>query len=457
MQRAFYFLLAIFLSLHLLPTRVRAETMTSPCYVLQMGNLNMNAGTKTSGSYQIVDTGGQTAPGLYDGSQDAKAGFANIFPTPSAPATFVPCPSPLPTPTPEPTPSPGPTVPPIIDIVTQILVGTGILTPLITTELGRLLTELAPAAVAALPVAIATLAIAQTVTSFIPIIVELISRILQSIGLIPIKRPRGVVFDTKTGKGIPFATISFVRVKDNQIFDTVVSDTSGVYRSVKLPPDIYRIEAVHGDYIFPTKLTPKFALNPHDFYRGEPFEIQSSNQEELFLIPMDPLFEEVNQRRPLSFYLQVFTQIIRRLVHDLFYPMVIFSVIVTLIFPTIFNIAIVILYAIMIVYRVRHTRKQPPLIGQVVDRYGKPLSNVLIRIVETQTNHVSALVITDDEGRFRINLAPLQYTLILNRDGYVIEQPSQDYSNFYVAHTGREGEVIIHMMTVKEAFPDSVS
>ncbi len=434
-------------------SRVGADNMSSSSYYLQFGTLNMTSGTKTSGSYKATDTVGQTGPGLYTGgSQNVKSGFQYIYPFASPTAS--PSATPIPTLAPSPLASAAAA---LLQNITDILTQAGLITPLIQTQLAQVIEETAPVVAATIPIVVTAAVVAQTVSSFLPIIFEILSRLLQSIGLIPAKRPRGVVFDTKTGKPVPFARVSFVRISDNQIVDTVVSDVHGVYRSVKLPPAVYRIEAIHGDYIFPSKLTPKFALNPHDFYRGEPFEITSSNQEELFLIPMDPIFEEAGERQSFSFYAQLTLQIMRRLVFALFYPMIVFSVVVTIIFPTPLNIAIVIMYAIMIVYRVRHTQRQPPLVGQVVDRYGRPMPDVMVRCVETQTNHVGALVVTNAQGTFKINLPPLAYTLVVNKDGYVVEQPSQDYSNVYISHTGTEGTILIHLMTVKEAFPESAT
>lgn len=321
----------------------------------------------------------------------------------------------------------------------------------LSTPLAQTIAQVAPLLTLAAPAVILVATAVQTSFSLLPLIFELISRFLQSLGLIPVKRPRGVVFDTKTGKPIPFATVTFIRTKDNEIVDTVISDTSGIYRSVKLPIDTYRIDVVHSEYVFPTKLTPKFLVNPHDFYRGEPFEIKSANQEELFLIPMDPLYDETVKQR--HFYFQIALSFVRRLIHSLFYPMVIFSVIVTLVYPTLLNIAIVTLYAVMITYRYSRTRKQPLLSGFVVDRNQKPLEGAMIKCFESGTNQVAALLVTNEIGKFQVNLPTHQYNLLVSKDGYVIEQKSQDYTNIFLAHTGKEGSIIVHMMTVEQAFP----
>lgn len=321
------------------------------------------------------------------------------------------------------------------------------------TQLAQTIAQVIPFLALAAPALVVVATAVQTSFSLLPLLLEFLSRLLQSLGLIPVKRPRGVVFDTKSGKPIAFATVTFIRVSDNEIVDTVISDTSGIYRSVKLPIDTYRIEVIHSDYVFPTKLTPKFLVNPHDFYRGEPFEIKSANQEELFLIPMDPLYEETVKKH--AFYAQITLSFIRRVIHSLFYPMVLFSVIVTLFYPTLLNIAIVTLYAVMITYRYSRTKKQPLLSGFVIDRNTKPLVGVMIKCFETGTNQVSALLVADDEGKFQVNLPVHQYNLLVSKDGYVIEQKSQDYTNIFLTHTGKEGKIIIHMMTVDQAFPET--
>lgn len=64
----------------LLPTPVLAEDMTSSSYRLIFGNFNMTSGNKSSASYHVSDTVGQTAPGQYGTGMMVKAGFQYIFP-----------------------------------------------------------------------------------------------------------------------------------------------------------------------------------------------------------------------------------------------------------------------------------------------------------------------------------------------------------------------------------------
>lgn len=59
----------------------RADDMTSASYRLWFGTMNITGGTKTSASYNVTDSVGQTAPGQYGlGNNVVKSGFQYIYP-----------------------------------------------------------------------------------------------------------------------------------------------------------------------------------------------------------------------------------------------------------------------------------------------------------------------------------------------------------------------------------------
>jgi hypothetical protein len=61
----------------LIPT---SALMSSTSYIIQLGNINMTSGAKSSSSYNVTDTVGQTAPGQYSSaSYYVKAGFQYIY------------------------------------------------------------------------------------------------------------------------------------------------------------------------------------------------------------------------------------------------------------------------------------------------------------------------------------------------------------------------------------------
>ncbi len=64
----------------LVPPQARAETLTSPNYILRQGNFNITSGTKTSASYNLTDTVGQTVAEYFSSAgYHVKAGFQYIY------------------------------------------------------------------------------------------------------------------------------------------------------------------------------------------------------------------------------------------------------------------------------------------------------------------------------------------------------------------------------------------
>lgn len=65
------------------PAVLSAENMRSDSYIIQFGNFNMTSGEKSSSSYKVTDTVGQTAPGEYAGTgYKVFAGFQYIYAIP---------------------------------------------------------------------------------------------------------------------------------------------------------------------------------------------------------------------------------------------------------------------------------------------------------------------------------------------------------------------------------------
>lgn len=59
---------------------VYAETMLSPNFKIRFGNFNITSGTKSSASYSLTDTVGQTAAGQFDSAgYTVKAGFQYMY------------------------------------------------------------------------------------------------------------------------------------------------------------------------------------------------------------------------------------------------------------------------------------------------------------------------------------------------------------------------------------------
>lgn len=79
--KIFLLLTSCFLILASAPPAL-AQTMSNDNYIIQMGNLNMSAGKPTGSGYKLLNTLGQTGPGLYSGTNyTVRAGFEYILST----------------------------------------------------------------------------------------------------------------------------------------------------------------------------------------------------------------------------------------------------------------------------------------------------------------------------------------------------------------------------------------
>ena len=80
MNKLLFFLITIFLYLALYTAAADAQTMSNSQYIIQMGNFNMSAGRPSGSGYALLNTLGQTGPGLFSGSgYKVKSGFEYIL------------------------------------------------------------------------------------------------------------------------------------------------------------------------------------------------------------------------------------------------------------------------------------------------------------------------------------------------------------------------------------------
>jgi hypothetical protein len=82
MKKLLFLLVISFLYLTLYTASANAQTMTNGSYIIQMGNFNMSAGRPTGSGYALLNTLGQTGPGLYSGTNyKVRAGFEYVLST----------------------------------------------------------------------------------------------------------------------------------------------------------------------------------------------------------------------------------------------------------------------------------------------------------------------------------------------------------------------------------------
>lgn len=250
---------------------------------------------------------------------------------------------------------------------------------------------------------------------------NLILRILQALGLIPAGKPQGLVFDTKNGEGVPFAVLIVSSMNPTgeagvQLAETVVTNSEGVYQGLKLPAGSYTISVTVQDYQFPTGLARPRHLRVSDFYKGEIFSL-NEHEAPTFLVPVDPLVDKA--RRPFSIRARVFLARLSHFSAFLLLPLFVISLVLALLFPSIWNWLVVAAYTLLITIRVIKSFKRPILIGTVISDDGQPSANVIVRVREVESSQIVGVSLTDKWGKFEYYGNPGLYEVSFQKQGYV--------------------------------------
>lgn len=327
---------------------------------------------------------------------------------------------------------------------------------LIPEELVNTVKELAPISAAvvatALP-AISALAIASQFGGNLSL--QLFLRLLQSLGLLPMGKPQGIVFNSSTHAPVPFALLTIQSDRSNpvQTTETVVTDVHGVYRGIKLSPGLYFITVSHQDYIFPTQTQRPSYVQFKDYYMGEVFKVDSEKQKQLFLIPVDPK-EETSEKKSFKTKSRIFLSRIGRITQHLTIPLFFISGFLAIIFPSLWNTAIFGLYTLMVLQKVAISFKRPIITGVVVDENKNPLENAVVRVIEPETNELISVINTNRTGTFKIYGPKSIYQVEVNLPGYVWQEVASSMSFYQVDASNKTQHLPIVMQSAADIYQD---
>ncbi len=348
-----------------------------------------------------------------------------IPPEPTTPPTSITLAPGSPTPTPA---LPQIVIPliPIKEIIYEIIKKIPLIADIIKAipkPISKIIKNLAPVAniiVSSLVPIISTVAIASQFGGQLSF--NLLTKILQALGLLPAGKPQGLVFDSETNKGIPFAILTLSRVNDRLDFiinEKIITNDKGLYRSIKLPTGKYRLSVRHQKYLFPTQKKRPLHLGIKDFYRGEIFNINNEQKPEFLLVPMDKTSKQ-NKIYSQNINFRLFLARLARFSSALLIPLFLFSLLVVSFYPTIWNWAMVILYTILVFIRLKNKFIKPDISGVSLDEKSQqPLENVVIKLVEIATGEIAAVTLTNKNGQFFFYNQKDEYQIIPNKINWI--------------------------------------
>lgn len=444
------------------PTQNFSTAITSGgVYSLQLGLLPR--GVVMTLSFVITDQAGNVS--VLSGVEFIIADTVIVIPPPTSPSptpgvTPSPIPETSPTPTPEPllvipVISPRETLNEIIqetyealpDAVKNILANTPKEVGVFVAETGKALAPISAAAAATAVPATSFLVVASQFGGNLSF--NMIIRLLQALGLLPSGKPQGLVFNSATSDPIPFALLTITNTNQDQvsITETVVSDSSGVYRGVRLPLGEFKILASHQEFTFPTSLPRPSYVSMADFYKGENFQVQSEENLQLFLIPLDPKKEETELKQKTRLRLRL--NGVNKITRQLLYPLFVISGLLAVLFPTWANIGMFGIYAVVIANKARQWFRVPTIAGTIIDAAGAPLENVVVRLSDPETNQLVSVLTTKADGSFSVFGLRGLYQLSITKPNYVWEQAGEVAMSLYQVDTRQASQSLV--LTMKSA------
>jgi hypothetical protein len=120
---------------------------------------------------------------------------------------------------------------------------------------------------------------------------NILVKFLQAWGLLKVGTPQGVVFDSVNYRSVPFAVVTIQskpKGNDNVVInEKVVTDASGIYQGINLPPGEFAFSVDQLNYRFPSKRKKPPYMTRKDFYQGGYIHIDDFKNKDPLLISVD--------------------------------------------------------------------------------------------------------------------------------------------------------------------------
>jgi hypothetical protein len=268
------------------------------------------------------------------------------------------------------------------------------------------------------PVAAAVVVVAQTGSGVLS--TNMLTKLLQALGLIGQGKPQGMVYDSMTNAPVAFALLTITN-KDRTIQETAVTDVHGVYKSVKLAPGLYSIAVTHQDFSFPAKKNKPNYLSQRDYYQGNEFNVASAKTEQLFMIPVDSNLRAAQKK---GAWMKVKLALKRALLHKgkMTLGFFVFSAYMTWLHPSWVNAGLTTFYGVILGYIFLKSLQSPLVSGAVTGPKGKPLANAIVKFIMPNVNQLVSVVASDSKGIFKAFVDKGTYQMVAVKQGYVWNQ-----------------------------------
>ncbi|MBN2100491.1 hypothetical protein JW710_01155 [Candidatus Dojkabacteria bacterium] len=277
-------------------------------------------------------------------------------------------------------------------------------------------------------------------------IMQLISWILNLLGLAKKGRPWGIVYDSITKSPVSRAVVRLF--SEGQLIESKVTDVNGVF-SLSPIKGVYTLMVSKRGYVFPSTVVVGDNDGPRlNVYRGGPYTVESDKEAVKLSIPMDPKKVSMSTLRFRRMWSK-FTSFMAAINPILMVLGLILSLVVYILIGGTFNLVLAILNTIMLVIEVIRRYVSKEKWGIVVDSTGRPLSNVKIGLYDRIYNKLVDVRVTDDKGMYRFVVPGDLYFIKPATSNYVIDEPGLD-RGYPVGKKAVGSIVITHKLVLRE-------
>ena len=261
---------------------------------------------------------------------------------------------------------------------------------------------------------------------------ESLVSLLKILGIIPNRKRVGYVFDSRSSRGISFATLTLIA--EGKAIATITSDKYGGYYEPFLGTGEYRVVAEQKNHTFPTTQSRPLDLTIFDFYKGEELRIKDDTEQQALIIPMDPKpgYQESWLHRFFSL------SKVRLAMHHLFtlmqwtnYPMLFVSGYFLFEHPHPINATVFVFYVLIVVFKLKKLFLRPTVRVKVVDKTSNRAVPHAFVVLE-KAGSLAAVEQTNEVGEAEFFVNPGSYSLKLRKSGYAINTPTENRSDLQI-------------------------
>lgn len=245
-----------------------------------------------------------------------------------------------------------------------------------------------------------------------------LENILRVMGILPFKKRKGYVYQTKSIKGVSFARININSLDENKIMASIITDMEGTYYEPFVAKGNYNLDVKQADNMFPTNVNRPAQLSVYDFYKGEHLNVSNEKEQQAIVIPMDTTTGEIEESSARSKLLLFINRTLIWLQWTV-YPMWIFSLIAAFVYPSLINTIIGVIYSAMILVKVITALKPATLKLKLMDKATmEGIPNAFVELRDTSKGLV-AIGKTNKSGVAKFYVEKDVYSVSINATNFV--------------------------------------